>query len=144
MRLLRWTAFTMLLACAPTEPVDTTRCVQATSGFGNIGCTVIIGRVLGSDGAPLVNVSVGPRPSLDGSQFNTPYDRTGADGRFALRLTRYSRGESDSVSLWIRAHQVPLAPGEPSVGDSVFVRARVAPPNSVPDTVAVEITLPVS
>lgn len=137
-------AIAAAFACAPTEPVDDQRCLQATREFAHYGCVVVAGRVVGTNAAPLEGISVGPSASLDGAEFNTPNALTDTQGAFVLRMARFlpSAGATDSVSLWIRARTIP-AVGGTTIGDSVLVRARVAGINSPLDTATVEIVLAV-
>lgn len=137
--------FVLVLAtgCSPTEPNESAACLQPTQGFGNFGCTVISGRVLDSAGQPVTNVSVGPAQAEDAEQFNTPYARTGLDGKFTIRLTRYQSAPSDSATLWIRAVKVPQPSDVVSIRDSVRVRVRVAAIGEIPDTTYLDLVLPI-
>jgi hypothetical protein len=137
-------AVALLLGCRDVaEPPDSRACPQ-TYEFGNTGCTVIAGDVRGARNQPLAGISVGPRPSADGGQFNTPYVSTNDNGRFQLRLTRFASAVSEGASVWIRATVVPT-PEEriATIFDSVLVRVRIAPVGQVPDTADVTIVLPV-
>jgi hypothetical protein len=135
-------AVALLCGCrGPTDLRDSPACPQ-TYAFGNYGCAAIEGSVLGARSQPLVAISVGPRPSADGGQFNTPYVSTDANGRFQLRLTRYERALSESASVWIRATVIPtVAERVATTFDSVLVRVSVAPVGQVPDTARVVIVL---
>jgi hypothetical protein len=138
-------ASALLVGCRDrlTDTRDSGTCPQ-TYEFGNYGCVVIEGQVVGARSQPLAGVSVGPRPSADGGQFNTPYSSTKDDGRFRLRLTRYAPGPSDSASVWIRATVIPPSTeGVATIFDSVLVRVRVAAVGEVPDTTHLTFVLPV-
>src|SRR2546427_7063136 len=103
----RWPAATvaaaLLLACHLGDQRDARACPQ-TGEFGNYGCAVVEGAVVGARGQPLGGVAVAPGPSADGGQFDTPFHYTDASGRFELRLTRYVSAPSDSASVWIHAN----------------------------------------
>ncbi|MEO7353263.1 MAG: hypothetical protein ABIZ70_02825 [Gemmatimonadales bacterium] len=120
--------------------------LRACEEFNSFGCVVIEGRVVGTRGQPLSGVSVGPRPSADGGQFNGIYDDTDADGRFSFRIYRMlsSQVASDSASLWIRAAIPPVLPVmAATIIDSALVRVLVTPEGRVPSRASVSITLPV-
>jgi len=144
-----WRASTLVLAVLAgcrgylTDTVDSHTCPQ-TYEFGNYGCAAVEGQVLGARSQPLAGISVGPRPSADGGQFNSPYGLTDGNGRFRLQLTRYANTPSESASVWIRATVIP-PPTErvATIFDSVLVRLRVVPVGQVPDTAHVAIVLPV-
>jgi|SRR5205823_11003209 len=135
----------LLLGCSRglTDSRDSRICPQ-TYEFGNYGCAAIEGQVLGVRSQPLAGISVGPRSSADGGQFNTPYASTDGNGRFQLHLTRYAHAASESASVWIRATVIPT-PAErvATIFDSVLVGVRVAPVGQVPDTARVTLVLPV-
>lgn len=128
-------------ACAVTEVRDTAACRQ-TYEFGNHGCAVAAGRVLDSLGRPVVGALVGPSPSEDGIQFNTPYATTAADGSYSVRLTRFWFGESELVWVWLRASRIPAHVDSVGVRDSVRVQLRVSPIGEIPDTAVVDLVLP--
>ncbi len=128
-------------ACAVTEVRETAACRQ-TYEFGNYGCAVAAGRVLDSLGQPVVGALVGPTPSEDGIQFNTPYATTSADGSYSVKLTRFGRGESDLVWVWLRASRIPTHVDSVGVRDSVRVQLRVSPVGAIPDTAVVDLVLP--
>src|SRR5437879_6479224 len=96
-----WRASTLVLAVLAgcrghlTDTLDSHTCPQ-TYEFGNYGCAVVEGQVLGARSQPLAGISVGPRPSADGGQFNSPYRLTDGNGRFQLQLTRYANARSES------------------------------------------------
>ena len=127
------------------NPIDTdSRTCPQTYEFGNYGCVVFQGRVIGTQDQPLSGVSVGPRPSADGGQFNGFYVATDGNGEFQFRLHRYGLSSSDTVALWIRATVLPKLPEHvATIFDSVLVRVRVAPVGEIPDTGRVVIRLPV-
>ncbi len=143
----RWPAATvaaaLLLACHLGDQRDARACPQ-TGEFGNYGCAVVEGAVVGARGQPLTGVAVGPGQSADGGQFDTPFDYTDARGRFQLRLTRYVPAPSDSASVWIHANVLPTPPEVVStIYDSALVRLLIAPVGHLPDTAHVSIVLQV-
>ena len=127
--------------------VDPRLCDQ-TYEFGNFGCTDIIGQVLGSAGQPLTRISVGPRYLPDRDDFDSPFHKTGADGRFRLRLHRFGApppaGEPDTVSLYIRAVDLSSADfNVPAlVRDSVLIQVTVAPVGALAPVTNVVLRLP--
>jgi hypothetical protein len=115
-------------ACtSSTRPDADPRLCEQTYEFGNYGCVDITGQVLGSASQPLPNISVGPRYLRDRDDFNSPFTRTGADGRFRLRLHRYGAPPPvgpDTVSFYL--HAVDF--NRPVTGkDSVMIQVTVAP-----------------
>jgi len=143
----RWPAATvaaaLLLACHLGDQRDARACPQ-TGEFGNYGCAVVEGAVVGARGQPLGGVAVAPGPSADGGQFDTPFHYTDASGRFELRLTRYVPAPSDSASVWIHANVLPTPPEVVStIHDSALVRLLIAPVGHLPDTAHVSIVLQV-
>jgi len=127
----------------PLVDLRSPTCPQ-TYEFGNYGCVVFAGRVIGTQDQPLTGVLVGPRPGADGGQFNGDLDATDANGHFQFRLSRFARSPSESASVWIRATVIPtLGDSVATIFDSVLVRVRVAPVGQVPDTARLVIRLPV-
>jgi hypothetical protein len=125
------------------DHADSRVCLQ-TYEFGNYGCVVVQGRVIGTQDQPLPGVAVGPAASADAGQFNGAFVVTDGNGAFQFRLERYSHGPSDSASLWIRATVFPKLPERVATTfDSVLVRVRVAPVGEIPDTGRVVIRLAV-
>src|SRR2546425_478903 len=143
----RWPAATvaaaLLLGCHLGDQRDARACPQ-TGEFGNYGCAVVEGAVVGARGQPLGGVAVAPGPSADGGQFDTPFHYTDASGRFELRLTRYVSAPSDSASVWIHANVLPTPPEVVStihdsaheLGDGDFTKAEGAPWNGILDVLA--------
>ena len=134
----------VLIACRDASDQGDARTCPQTYDFSNTGCAVFQGHVIGTQDQPLAGVSVGPRPSADGGQFNTVYATTDASGAFQFQLSRYSPSQSDSASVWIRATVIPTqAERVATVFDSALVRVRVAPVGQIPDTCQIVIRLPV-
>lgn len=134
----------VLIGCRdPIDEADSRTCPQ-TYEFSNYGCAVFQGRVIGTQDQALPGISVGPRPSADGGQFNGVYATTDGNGAFQFRLHRYGFSPSDSAALWIRATVLPTPPERiATIFDSVLVRVRVAPVGEIPDTGHVVIRLSV-
>src|SRR5438552_11440608 len=106
----RWPAATvaaaLLLGCHLGDQRDARACPQ-TGEFGNYGCAVVEGAVVGARGQPLRGAPVVPGPSADGGQRDTPFHHTDASARCELRLTRYLPPPSASASVWIHANVPP-------------------------------------
>src|SRR5207244_11251651 len=106
----RWPAATvaaaLLLACHLGDRRDARACPQ-TGEFGNYGCAVVEGAVVGARGQPLGGVAVAPGPSADGGPFDTPFHYTDASGRLELRLTRSLSAPSSSASVRFHSHVPP-------------------------------------
>ena len=138
---------TALGACESTPVEADLRLCDQTYEFGNYGCTDISGQVVGSGGQPLPDILVYPHELPDQDHFDSPSDRTDANGRFGLRLHRmYSpppMGEPDKVSLYVLAVDLRSADasGRPRVMDSVLVQVTVAPVGAMAPHTAVELRL---
>ena len=129
-------------ACtSSTRPDADPRVCEQTYEFGNYGCTDITGQVLDAASQPLTNISVGPRYLPDRHDFNSPFARTDADGRFRLRLHRYGAPPPvgpDTVSFYV--HAVDFA--RPVTGkDSVLIQVTVAPVGALAPVTSVVLRL---
>lgn len=132
----------------PTAVSDSRACQQSTGEFGNSGCFLVAGRVVGISGRTLGGIVVGVRPVSTNAAFDPPYQTTAQDGHFQLRpsrmLTLPPATDPDTLSVYVIATDPTSAGvGVPaSVRDSVLVRVTVAPVGTVPDSVDVRVTLP--
>ena len=122
---------------------------RQTREFSNTGCVQVEGQVIGTTGQPLSGIFVTPRYLPGSPTFDSPYEKTGADGRFRLRLTRYEPlppglTGPDTLSIFIGAADPRSASiGVPAtVRDSVLIVVTIAPVGAVPEPVVVSITLP--
>jgi hypothetical protein len=114
-----------------------------------VGCGLLTGEVVGTDGVPLADVIVsvwrGEQAGIHVPQ--SPYGSSAASGKFATGFVLHGVGEprpftgTDSLRLVVVAF---LDVGNGLVlGDSVEVLAAAAAVGSMPPRTAVEIELPV-
>jgi len=137
------TAAAALLGCGLFNQHDSRSCPQ-TYEFGNYGCAIVQGRVVGAQNQPLQSISVGPVGSADGERFGAAYVSTDGTGAFQVRLIQHLPSSSDSASVWIRATLIPTpAEGVATIFDSALVHLRIVPVGQIPDTAYLVITLPV-
>jgi hypothetical protein len=131
-----------LAACRNPESVDPRTCVQ-TYEFGNTGCFVVTGRVVGANGQALSAARIFSRvsPDIESSVFAFVVDVPDSSGRFrvlARRMAGFPAPGQDTVRVVVGALWPPTLRR-----DSVFVTATLAPVGQIPDPVDVRITLPV-
>lgn len=137
------------VSCDSATAVEEFGACRQTHEFGNYGCAEVSGRVLGSQGQPLIGVSVGPRylAEVGPPLYDAMYVETDAQGRFRFRVTRYAPRKllvvPDTFSLYVSAAVRPNpGTGAPSsVVDSVLVQVELAPIGAVPRPAEVEIRL---
>ena len=136
-------------ACgSPTRGEEDPRLCPKTYEFGNHGCADVVGQVLGSAGQPLGGITVSPRYRADIHGFDSPYRTTDPEGRFRLRLTRFSglppTEGPDTVSVYIGAFDPRSAALNvpATVHDSVLVQVTVAPVGAAASVTEVVVRLP--
>lgn len=122
----------------PAAVVDNGACRQ-TGEFGNTGCAVVSGMVLGARGQALAGVMVFARVDAAAAGFSSSYDPSSADGSFKVIVTRYAGREpvdpqNDTLSFYVVAANQPVdwALGQPKVRDSAFTTVRISHVGSVP------------
>ena len=135
-----------------TRPLPPGACPSSGGEFGLSHCAEIAGRVVELRSQPLAGTYVWAAAQEDVGLIGGPSPTTGADGSF--RLTQYlAIGPEDApapvgLTLLLVAHgeprRYPPGPdGRAIRSDSVSVVVEFAPAGEVPDTVEVELTLPV-
>ncbi len=122
----------------PAAVVDNGACKQ-TGEFGNTGCAVVSGMVLGARGQALEGVLVFARVDAAAPGFASSYGASNADGSFKVIVTRYAGLEpadpqNDTLSFYAVAANQPVdwALGQPKVRDSAFTTVRISHVGSVP------------
>ncbi len=141
-----WTsliAAVSLSGCSLFNQHDSRSCPQ-TYEFGNYGCAIVQGRVVGAQNQPLGGISVGPVGGGDGERFGSAFVSTDRTGAFRVQLIQHLPSSSDSASVWIRATVIPT-PAErvATIFDSALVHLRIVPVGQIPDTAYLLIKLPV-
>ena len=145
------------VACgSPTDVRSEPRHCSRTSEFGNTGCADIEGVVLDASSHGVAGISVGARflaspvvidravPGMLGDAAAT----TDRDGRFRLRITRYSGGPPsagpDTLSVLVNAEDTRQIGGGvlPTVRGSVLTQVTLAPVGATPAVVTITIRLP--
>jgi hypothetical protein len=124
------------------ESVDPRTCVQ-TYEFGNTGCFVVTGQVVGANGQALSAARIFSRlsPDIESSVFAFVIDVPDSSGRFrvlARRMAGLPAPGQDTVGVVVGAFWPPTLRR-----DSVFVTATLAPVGQIPNPVDVRIILPV-
>ena len=129
-------------SCGPTEP-RIRPCPQSYE-FGNDGCALVAGRVVGSQGQPLAGIDVGNAEPA-GGYLNAVYVQTDERGRFGYRVTCVLGCPPDTLPIWIWASVRPQPPQQvATIYDSVAVRLHFARVGHVPPPPeSLVITLPV-
>jgi hypothetical protein len=102
------------------------------------GCARVEGRVLDEAGEPLSGAVVTLSAPEGHASFDFPVSTTGRNGRFALQINRKLPGQTDMVTLWLRA-ALPFLPAIPS--DSVQVHLHIAPVGEEPETVHQDLVI---
>lgn len=122
----------------PAAAVDDGACPQ-TYEFGNTGCAVVLGVVVGARGQALEGVTVFARVDPAGAGFASSYDASNPDGTFKVNIMRYAGHEPvdrqhDTLSVYVVAQNQPLAwaLGQPKVRDSAFTTVRMFRVGEVP------------
>ena len=130
-----------------TDPhADSARCEQ-THEFGNSGCADVEGVVTYSGGDAAAGATVYTSNLTGVEVLGHGRATTDANGRFRLRVTRFSGGPPaagpDTASFFVIATDLrPLNRGlPPTVRDSVLTRVTIAPVGRRPETKTVTIVL---
>jgi hypothetical protein len=110
----------------------------SSRGGQGSGCARVEGRVLDAAGDPLSGAVVTLRPPEGNASYDFPVSTTGGSGRFSLRINRKLPGQTDTVTMWLRA-ALPLRPAIPS--DSVQVHLHIAPVGEEPETVHQDLVI---
>lgn len=131
------------------EEEDDSLCRQ-TYEFGNYGCALVEGRVVDPRGAPVAGAYVGLWAPEDGDRggYNFPTLRTGADGRFAMEVQRFTQPpvipSPDTVTMYLHASVPSGGPADPVYrSDSVAVVLHVMPVGARAVTTHADVTVPV-
>jgi hypothetical protein len=146
----RWSICAGLVGCVACSgvigPTVAPGACRQTSEFGNYGCILITGTVIGLRGQLLSGAYISLGERVDGGQFGGGFDTTDATGRYAIRRIRVlaDRTPSDSVTLWVRGVRALTSAGlaGPYYRDSSRVRVRVTPIGAIPAATVVDLTLP--
>ena len=96
------------VSCDSATAVEEFGACRQTHEFGNYGCAEVSGRVLGSQGQPLIGISVGPRylAEVGPPLYDAMYVETNT-GTLPFRVTRYAPRKllvvPDTFSLYVSA-----------------------------------------
>lgn len=140
-------AITGVAGCHEPAAVDDGACRQ-TGEFGNTGCAVISGTVLGARGQALEGVMVFGRVDAVGAGFASSYNTSGADGSFEVLVTRFNPPASadprnDTLSFYVVAANQPVhwALGQLKVRDSARTTVRMSQVGQIPTPSNLTLTL---
>jgi hypothetical protein len=103
----------------------------SSRGGQGSGCARVEGRVLDEAGEPLSGAVVTLSAPEGHASFDFPVFTTGRSGRFSLQINRMLSGQTDTVTMWLRA-ALPFRPAIPS--DSVQVHLHIATVGGDPET----------
>lgn len=143
-----------LSACGvgPFDSDDSGVCRQPGGEFGIYACTVVEGRVVGSQGQPLDRITVGPyyRDESRGV-YDSPFSDTDENGNFRFTIHRYYPPAvvplPDTLTIMVAAaaadRKYPMPDYPRATSDSVAVTVTFAPVGAAAPVSQIRIKLPI-